>query len=319
MKNSNLAEIARLSGTTPSTVSRVLNHCGGIDDATRERVFNAADSVSTAKDDGGRCDLYFIVPEVPNFFWKEKLYSGLLNVDRTLSCKYNIYSGLGGKTVLRYLKEAEEMRAKAVIAVCGQSSDSRAMLEKLSEHSLVILLSEYSDITNTFYIGSDAARDGFLMGKYFAAHSSGRPIILTSSGNSNCNARVRGFSEAAELKDAVKIELPAYGKTFPSKTAALLSSLPASDRYSVYSSDGVLDEIKLAAKKAGIYERCEFFGHDLRCPPEKNQTAVRAAVNQKAETQAKAAVAAAEEYLKYGLFPESKNTYVPSELAVYNE
>ncbi len=318
MKNYNLTEIARLSNTTPSTVSRVLNHCGGIDDSTRERVFNAADSLSAVKEGVGSCDLYFIVPEVPNFFWKEKLYSGLLNVDSRFNCKYNIYSGLGGKTVLRYLKEAEEMRARAVIAVCGQSDDARAMLEKLSEHSLVILLSEYSDITNTFYIGSDAERDGFLMGEYFAAHSSGRPVIFTDSGNRNCNARVRGFSKAADLKNAVKIELPAYNKTFPAKTAALLSSLPASDRYSVYSSDGVLDEIKLAAKKAGIYEKCEFFGHDLRCSPDKKQNAVRAAVNQKAETQARRAVAAAEEYLKYGLFPESKNTYVPSELAVYN-
>lgn len=315
MEKINLKEIARLSDTSPSTVSRVLNHCGGVDSSTRDRIFKTADSLSVIKTESGYCDLYFITPEVPTFFWKEKIYPELLKVDSSLNCKYNIYSGLRNATVLRYLKEAEQLHARAVIAICDPSPEIRAELEKLSKSSLVILLSEYSDIANTFYVGCDAERDGFLMGRHFADHAKGMPVILMRSENYNCNARVRGFLKAADFKNAVKIELPPYNKLFPAKTAALLSALPFAERYSVYSSDGILEEIELAAKKAGIHARTEFFGHDLRYHNEKSR--ISAVVNQQVERQAKTAVAIAEEYLSLRLYPETKNTVIPSELTVF--
>lgn len=315
MKKINLKEIARLTDTSSSTVSKVLNHCGGVDSATRERIFKTADIFPKTKSECEYCDLYLITPEVPSFFWKDRIYQELLNVDPSFRCKYNIYTSLRNAVVLRYLKEAEQLRAKAVIAICDPDSEIRAELEKLAGNALVILLSEYANITNTFYVGSDAERDGFIIGKRFSDLADGRAVILMRSENHNCRARVSGFLKGAALKDAIKIELPAYNKMFPAKTAALLSGLPYAERYSVYSSDGILEEIELAAKKAGIYEKSTFFGHDLRRRSE--QSRIVAVVNQRVERQVKTAVNIAEEYLKSGLCPTEKNIIIPSELTVY--
>lgn len=315
MKKYNLKEIAELSNTSTSTVSKVLNHCGGVDSVTRDRIFKTADLFETANSENEYCDLYFITPEVPSFFWKDRIYPELLRVNRSFRCKYNIYTDLRNAPVMRYLKEARQLHAKAVIAICNPTKDMQAELEKLASKSLVILLSEYSKLTNTFYVGSDAEHDGFLIGKCFSAYADGKAVILMHSENYNCDARVRGFLKGASLNDAIQIQLPPYNKMFPAKTAALLSSLPYAEHYSVYSSDGILEEIELAAKKAGIYGKSTFFGHDLRRHSE--QSRIKAVINQKIEEQAKTAVNIAEEYLKSGLFPEKKNIIIPSELTVY--
>ena len=311
MEKVHLKEIARLTGTSPSTVSRVLNHCGGVDSLTRDRVFRAADALRFPGQEGTGCDLYFITPELPAFFWKERLYPELLAAEQRFRCKYNVYTGLHDGSVLRYLEEAERLQARVVVAVCTPTSAERAALEALAERALVILLSEYAEVKNAFYVGSDPERDGFLLGRFFAGQGGGQPAALTCPDNENCRARVRGFRSGAGTDRITELPLPPFGKMFPARTAALLHGLPGTGRYWLYSAAGLPDELALAVRKAGLVGKAVLLGHDLRRPdPQRN---VLACVNQRIEEQARTALSLAAEYLARGLCPAEKRTIVPSE------
>ena len=319
MKKNHLQEIARLSKTSVPTVSKVLNHCSGVDSETRERVFRAADEIAAPEDaPAARCDIYFITPENPAFFWKDRAYS-VLRADSRFRCKHNVYTFLHDSEsccyLPRYLEEAKRLRARAVVAVCMPAEEERRLLASLAEDALVILLSEYAEVRNAFYVGSDPERDGFRLGRLYAERSRGRSVILTRAQNENCCARVKGFLAGAGARNAVTVELPPYNKLFPAKTAALLSALPAAEEYAVYSAAGLMDEVVLAARKAGIFPKSVFFGHDLRRYVPGCRIA--ATIEQRVEEQAATAVRLAEEYLTTGLYPAQKRTLIPSRLEVY--
>ena len=310
-----LKEIAQLSDASVATVSKVLNHCSGVDRDTRDRVFRVADQLQVPAAEEAACELYLITPEIPTFFWKERIYTELLSADRQFRCKYNVYTGLHSGPVLRYLREAKRLQARVVIAVCTPTAAEKALLAELAGQSLVILLSEYADVCNTFYVGSDAEQDGFRLGRFFSGHYAGTPLILTDFENENCMARVRGFLRGAALDGLSPVPLPPYNKLFPAKVAALLSRLPCAEQYPVYSAAGMLEEIELAAKKAGIYPKLVLLGHDVR--RHTPQSRVAAAVNQRVEQQAQAALAMAAEYLKSGCCPEQKRVFIPSDFMAY--
>lgn len=316
MKNADLKTIAALAQTSPSTVSKVLNHCHGVDSVMRDRVFRAADSVR-ARVPEGACDLYVLLPENPAYFWRERTTPALRDIPG-LTVKHNVYTVLHDSAqdgyVSRYLAQAERSGARAVIAACTPTAAERAQLAALAQRRLVILLSEDADVPNAFYVGSDARQDGAEIGRRFAQDGgAGLPVILTAPDNKNCVEREQGFRAAAgeAAAGAAALPLPLYGKLFPAKTAALLSALPPAPEYRIYSAAGMLDEVCLAAKKARIFDRCVFYGHDARRP---QQERVRAVMAQAVERQSAVAVELAREYLLTGLYPVQKRTIIPSTL-----
>ena len=317
MKNEQFKAVAGRAGTSISSVSKVLNHCGGVDSALRRKVFAAADSLQLTRCREADCDIYLITPERPTYFWKNRVYKALVEASGIYRSKYNVYTRLGDDYVLRYLEEAERLRTPVILFAGTPSERERVKLEKLAERRLVLLLYEYSAVKNAFYVGCDARRDGFAVGTCLVQRQFGTPVIFNCSQNENANRRLAGCLEAlgGAASHALVRELPAYNKLFPAKAAEILSELPPGGTYSVYSTGGTMAPLLLAAQKAGLYERCLFFGHDMEeCP---DQTRIAMVIRQDIERQVKWAMKFAGEYLESRLCPAEKCTTVASELLTF--
>ncbi len=312
-----LKRVAALAGCSVPTASKVLNHCGGVDGETRDRVLACAEKVPAAPErTASSCDIYFIVPDVPTFFWRYQCRE-YLRPDKRYISKHNVYTALHDTTLTYYLEEASRLDAKVVVAVCNNSVAYRAALEKTANERLLILLSEYVDIPNAFYVGSDAYADGARLGEYARQHTAGQLVVLEAGDdNVNCRRRTEGFL-SQYAADVLTVTMPTFGRLLPAKTAALLSELPEREKYILYAACGGTESIELAALKAGILPRTALVGHDLH--ERKADSRIAAAINQNVEEQAREAVRIAERYLRTGgECPTSKCLYVESELCEYD-
>ena len=185
----------------------------------------------------------------------------------------------------------------------------------------VFLLSEYADLTNAFYFGSDAYREGCDMGEHFCRQFSDRiPLALDVVGHFNIGQRIRGFRDTLtknglnpgkqyplSMKDAGKSNL------LPSKVASLLAdNLLDNTSYCLYIPFGTMQINRILQKLKGS-ERIICLCHD--CAVKENGTldeGIAASLNQDLFAQSSSAIRAAERYVTTGSFPDRKYTYIPS-------
>ena len=323
MDENTIGEIAKKLNISRSVVGRVLRHCGGVDAKTRQMILSA--STSFVRDSYGECAVYLISPDVPLYFWRP-LRRGIEDKLRALEIpfKTNICTRVKDESVLlRYLDEAEKLGAKAIILSARMTPAIQARLEALTSQHLIILLSEYHEIVNAFYVGSDAYRDGYAMGEYFLSHCADRPLLLLTQELSDVEQRIDGFCHALRSVDpslaerAVRIKLDnsifSDLKLLPSKLAPLLmEAAKPYEQLCIYAPMGI-PQFPLAIIKAKLTERAVCLCQDCCVSQSDGKPAVRIVTcNQDGSAQSETAANYAIDFCRAGLYPKQKNTFIAS-------
>lgn len=331
MNDTTIEAIAKKLNVSTAMVSRVINHCGGVESEVRQRILT--EITGMIQIDYGECAVYTIFPDIPQYFWKP-LRNGIIDTLKAMKIpfKSNIYTkAIDDAMVLQYLEDAEKLNARVIILSTHVTPAIHQKLESLVDGRLIILLSEYHELTNSFYIGSDAYSEGYTMGKHYVSHYADRKLILFSrTGVFNTEKRIEGFCQAVKevnpelLNDALNIKLERKlfkdFKLLPSKLAPLLKDAAKSyDRLCIYSPLGI-PQFPLAIVKAKLTDKTVCLCHDCYIKDarhEKNSdTGFVVTCNQDGYEQGKVAAEMAIKFIKEGVYPDNKKTYIPSHLDV---
>jgi ABC-type sugar transport system substrate-binding protein len=267
------------------------------------------------------CELYFILPDTPHYFW-DALRKSVCTAEKQYRCKYNVYTKLhDDATATDYLREAKSLYAKVIIAALDGSSSVCSALAEASDGAMVILISEYADVKNAFYFGSDATRDGFLLGQYYMKTSPGILYVIAPEENRNCEKRLAGFTSGAgiDINELRIIKMPKADRLFAAKLAPSFAALPKDQTLCFYCVAGCTDGIRLAAIKAKIDARTTLLCHDPSNTSLLNTRRggkIIACIHQNVALQGKTALEAAEKFINEGIYPEKKFNYIPSELEI---
>lgn len=321
MKETQVEKIAKDLNVSPSVVVRTLRHCSGVDSETRHRILMEAENLQEPVYRG--CRIYVILPDTPRYFW-EPLRLGVKDVlERDIvPFKVNVFTKPSDETaILRYLSEAEQMDAQVII-IAGYSTDQiRRRIDEIKEDRLILFLSEYTDLTNTFYCGSDTFSDGFQMGKQYAERYADYPLVtITYQDELNSFTRLTGFLEAVKTyargsyDNRKNIDLTwkhlSNFKLAPSKIAPLLlSSMGENDRTALYVPIGI-QQLTLAIAKAKLTDRTVLMCHDLNPAEDLGKTTV--SCRQNVYEQGRAAALFSTRFVKGGLYPAQKETFISS-------
>ena len=313
MKKQEISEFTKIS---KSTLSKTLRHCSGVDTETRHRILTENPVREYAP---GQYAVYCILPDVPNFFWKEAL-RGLMDYPRPneVPVKYNVYTKLGDtETVMIYLEEAKRLDVRVLIIAAILEPPVREMLEELVKDRLVIFLSEQEELVNSFYVGSDAYRDGYALGqRYVSEYKDRKLVMLSADGGRNIQLRLDGFRDAVRTGDEAllnraKLLHVAHDELIFKRSASanLAAALAGeTDDCCLYIPCGV-PQLSVAVgklRKRGLRMRC--LCHDSQGTEEI------ISCNQNLYAQGAAAMEAACRFVLEGSYPPQKYIFIPSEI-----
>ena len=320
IKNSGITEQSRIS---KSTLSKTLRHCGGVDSETRHRILMEN---PVRKYSPGQYVVYCILPDVPNFFWKEA-FRGMMDhqLGGEVPVKYNVYTKLGDtETVLLYLEEAKRLDVRVLIIAAILEPSVRRILEEMVQDKLVLFLSEQEDLTNSFYVGSDAYQDGYAMGLRYAEEMPERKLmILSAEGGRNIQLRLQGFQDAikgvdeqllhrGKLLQVTHDELIFKRSAAANLAAVLAETVDGSSNYCLYIPWGI-PQPQVALKKLRLGEDrilCLCHDADYTLREQARQTVI--SCSQDIYTQGKIAIQTANRFVQSRFYPEQKRIFVPS-------
>lgn len=321
MKDSAVGHISNKLNISKSTVSKAIRHCSGVDSETRQCILDEIRIINYQPE--SECDVYVILPDIPQYFWHE-LRQGIKEGSREdlVSIKHNIYTNPKDENaVLAYLDEAEELNARAIVISTYITPKIHEKLESLKEGRLILILSEYHELINGFFVGADAYMDGYRMGKEYLSRFSDRKLItLSITGNVNIQKRLDGFKQAVKeenealLNDAVFIDLDRKIlkdiKLLPSKLAPLfVDAAKGSQAVCIYSLFGVF-QLPLAIVKAKLTNKAVCMCHDYFV--DKSDSGMTITCNQDVIEQGRMAIKLATDYVTQKMYPNEKKTIIPS-------
>lgn len=316
----NLKELSDALQLSPSTVSKALNNCFGVDAATRSRILDAARKAGYApRRDAAAIDC--ILPDSPAYFWRP-LFAGLREAGP--DCRCHILSSLTDVDMARiYLQQAAAQGTPVLIVSVPMTPEIRDMLAAYARHALVILLTQFGDIPHTVYVGEDAYQTGRALGEACAAHLPGqrRIVRLESPAAHVTTRRSEGFREAVTAAGARIVGTITRPEAGPALASCLARELH--DRFGdgfdcVYCNDGVLYHVALAIEKLKQTGRVVCVGYEYEKRNQKyiDNGVIAAYAEQDPYAQGKLAMKIAAHYLKTATFPDSKFVYVPSVIRV---
>lgn len=318
MNNVMFGDIAAKLGVSCATVSRAVRHCSSVDSDTRLKILREARKMNIQP--SGYCDIYCILPDTPQYFWGEIRRGLCENHTRDIKMKLNIVTcSYDEETVLMYLDEAAEFGASAVIIAAIITDRIAEKLKKMIPHTFVVLLSEYRGITNSFYIGANPYADGYALGELYVQNYSDRKTLLLSREDRNMYLRLEGFKKA--LHDCgcrnnykeIAVEKGNVGYRTSASILAKIISPYAAETDCIYSPFGNA-VLPLAVKKAGFSDNTVLLCHDTFISGTDYDIIedFDAVINQDVYAQGKAAINAAEDFVRTRCCPFMKFTYIPS-------
>ena len=327
MKNNTTGHVASKLNISMSTASKAIRHCSGVNSETRQSVLDELRIINYRP--VSECDIYAIVPDVPQHFWKQIRQGLQLGKEiYSISVKCNVYTNLRDEsTVLEYLEEAELLNARAIIIAARITPKIQKKLESMTEGRLILFLSEKHELTNTFYIGGDTYLDGYLMGKQYVSDYADRQLVLLSnSNNATAQLRLEGFRDALKelpnerVQNAIYLNVDAAvlrnPKLLPSKLAPLLLDVSKDfDSVCIYSTFG-LRQMPIAISKAKLTDKVVCMCHDYFA--EKQDTCIKVICNQDVVSQGETAVRLAAHYVRQNNYPNEKLTIIPSSVNINN-
>ena len=321
MKDSTVKDISNKLNISKSTVSKAIRHCSGVDSETRQSILDEIRIINYQPESD--CDIYVILPDIPQYFWKE-LRKGIKEGSREdiVSIKHNIYTNPKDENaVLSYLDEAETLNARAIIIAAYITPKIHEKLESLRDGRLILMLSEYHEFMNGFFVGADAYTDGYRMGKeYLSRYPDRKLIALSITGNTNIQKRLSGFKQAIKEENEELLNNVAFidldrkilkdMKLFPSKLAPLfVDAAGDSQAVCIYSLFGIF-QLPLAITKAKLTKKAVCMCHDYFT--EKSDSAMTITCNQDVTLQGRMAMELAANYVTQKMYPDEKKTIIPS-------
>lgn len=207
MKKYSIKDIARLSGVSVATVSRVINNNGRFSDETKQKVLKVIQETGYQMNYSAKSlrmnrsyTVGIIVPDITNYFFAKVIESieGELFAKgySTIICN----SARDTKKEESYLQMLEGKGVDGLIIIAGS--------EKFSFHSYsdnpipyLCIDREPAELANTIFISSDHFKGAYQATRYLLEQQCQYPIMLTHPRKStSSNARKKGFLKALEEK-----------------------------------------------------------------------------------------------------------------------
>ncbi len=311
MNSDELRRIAETSGTSVSTVRRVLGHCAGIAEETRQTVIRARDALTPSADGSHR--IHVILPDNPKYFWHQafEVFNGY-----TFSppAKFSFYPSLSQHETLRsYLLPLAEVDNAVLIIAANLNTEECETVARIAQHSLVIQLCEYTPLPGSVYVGADAYADGVALGEFAANEMpNARTVMFERAENHNMNARCRGFADGLATS-VVSLPEPGDSKLYASLTARAISE-HAPNAELVFCPSGQTAEVCRGLHKLRGQTRAVCVGTELSPTLKKmeERQSVLAVVQQNLAEQTRIALRLATDYLANGTRPAQPQYLVPS-------
>lgn len=315
-----LQKLAEQTGRNKSTISRALNHCGGVDAQTAAEIRRLAKEQGYTTRQTGR-DATFcgvVLPENPAYYWGEaqkQLYAVLRSGQ--VPFRAALYPRLTDLEDFFSALEAMIARSPQVLAVSAPAQpEVEQKLRDIAQRIPVFLLSERMEGGNLFYFGSDPERDGALLGQAFRkAYPDRKRLLILDSVQDQ--ARTNAFlRECSDVRIAGRIDLPVWRHS----DAAILARRIASDVKEpfdcVYCSTGKLSTACLALDKLKAGSEIVCVGYEN--PPGNARFLASGRIGltlcQDIVKQSEQCAQAVVTLYRQRCFPERKHHYIPSRI-----
>ncbi len=311
-----LAQELNLSKTT---VSKAVNYCPGIAPCTRNAVVQAAASYGyTAIRSRIRQSVAVILPSSPDYFWgRIRRTIDNCSKETELSFRCYIYPRLSDPVgALQCLTQALSEEPSVLILAVPDSPEIRALLETRAERMLIVLIEEFLDIKNAFFVGGDPFRQGYrLAQRYIEAYPEDNAFaVLRTTDYATEKERIAGFQQA--LQDRGKILLAAPKADLQSKAVAasiarVLSGMKTLPEC-IMCPSGNIQHAADAVRKLKPSKRIHCIGFDMNIPGDRGRGAavISHVLQQDIDSQALKAWECARNFLETAQFPVHKNIYV---------
>lgn len=318
MKQQGLGDISRESGKSKATVSKVLRGCGGVDAETREAILCVAARMNSVPYEPKPSDIYAILPDNPKFFW-HKAYDALKQSGLPIQLK--LFSALAddnGYLISQYVEEAVAAGAKVLILSARIPEKLAQRISELATSMLILQFCEYTPISNTFFVGSDAERDGRSLAACVPSDTD-RPLsigVLRAPRAGESLQRIESFLSALPATARVfSVERPMGGELYASHLARAIDALGEPLDY-LFCYDGMT-----AAEGDALYKlrgrmQTRLLGFEYPTAAKKHMDAGRIAALavQRPDEQMRLALSLAQTYLRERTYPKQKMNYVTSEI-----
>ncbi len=326
MKKQNLAEIAQASGKSLSTVSKVLRGCGGVSTETRNAVLNEVDGLEliSPSQESLNHAISVILPDNPKYFWHQA-YDALKASD--IQANLKLFSAIrtqqDEEIVERYIEEEVLSGCRALILSSFLNERLCQRLAELARHMLIIQLCEYYPISNSFFVGSDGEKDGMRLAAMLPKETN-RPLnigILMKKASNTGEKRWEGIRKTLpENAHVFFIQSPEFSKLYSSHLARSIDALNIPLDY-LFCLDGITALACEALYKLKSHMDTKLLGFEYPPTAKKYMESglISSLVLQKPKEQMRTALSLAGQYARFGCYPETKFTFLPSELICNTE
>ena len=196
-------EIAKALRLSNATVHKALYNCPGISFCTKYRVQQYAMTKGYCIQRKGQ--IAVVYPANPKTFWMkstERLYEYLKDVEdvEVIGLAYSEKRSDDDNLaeIIQCIEAAIEAEVSVLIAVVPDNKSIRELLIKYATRICIILIGEYADVPNTFYLGEDPFISGYELGQNYLRHyPNNRSFSMICRGNNTKQQqRSAGFIKA---------------------------------------------------------------------------------------------------------------------------
>ncbi|WP_454791497.1 LacI family DNA-binding transcriptional regulator [Mycolicibacterium lutetiense] len=202
-----IAEVARLAGVSPTTVSHALSGRRAVSEETRRRVQEVMDELGysprrSAQNlaTGGTRLLGLIVPDISNSFFAE-LAKGV--EEAAIDAGYNMVlcnSAFNHDRELLYLETIRSRAVDGVVYAAGSPTTHREMADSLGNIPVVLVDEDVVGSGACSFV-SDNAGGGRLAAEHLIRLDHKRAVIVSMAGLASSDDRARGFADHWQSHD----------------------------------------------------------------------------------------------------------------------
>lgn len=204
MSNYSIKDVARLSGVSTATVSRVINNKGKYSEETRERVLKVIDEIGYKVNSNAQSlrtkiskTIGILVPDIGNYFFADLVQNIEKNLFEkgytTIIC--NTDRSIGKEDA--YLKILESKNVDGLIVISGNIKKGFNFVSNSKSIPYICIDRKPKNIKDTIFISSDHFNGAKDATNHLLDTGCNHPIIIRPKQMSSSNqSRLNGFLEA---------------------------------------------------------------------------------------------------------------------------
>ncbi len=307
--------LAQKLNMSKTTISKAINNCPGIASRTKSIITDAASSYGYMPNRiNNRVSV--VLPSVPDYFWgsmRKNIDSYAKKSGLSYSCY--IYPNVADtQSVLQCINQALSDKTSVLIMATGGSAEVKERIEAVSDDILVILIEEFSDIKNSFFIGENSAAQGYrIMEEYIRTYpDSDNFVILHTTDFYTEQQRIDGAKAALDKYNKTIIGNVRFNSETKAKAAGIareLATLPVLPDC-IFAPSGNIHCAADAVRKLKTEKNIHCIGFDMYTRKDYDKEIFTHILLQDIDTQAKTACDCAKRFLNSSFFPDSKCIYI---------